>query len=83
MKQLLKRGIIGCNAEVIGGNNKALVGINGKIIDETKNILVIDTNKGRKRIIKNTVTLKINGIEVKGTELIGNVDERIKKKVKK
>ena len=81
--KILKRGIIGCNAEIIASSNPTLVGIKGTILDETRNMIVIKTDEGRKNIIKNTVTMMIDGIKVNGTELIGAVDERIKKKVKK
>ena len=46
LNELLKGELIGRNAKVIGKN------IQGKIIDETKNMLVIKTKEGIKKIIK-------------------------------
>ena len=45
--------------EITKAANKNDKGQKGKIIDETKNTITIETKKGNKKIIKNTVTLKI------------------------
>ena len=47
--------MIGSIIEVIDADNKDLIGIKGKIIDETKNTLLVQTIKGRKRLLKNQI----------------------------
>ncbi len=55
MKCLEKGELIGLNIEVIKSNNKANIGIKGKIIDETKNMIIIKNEKGIKKLIKKQI----------------------------
>lgn len=75
MHSLKKTELIGLNAEIVESTNKTLVGVKGKIIDETKNLLVI----GDKKIPKSQVILKINEQTINGKMLIGRSEDRLKK----
>jgi ribonuclease P protein subunit POP4 len=81
----LRRGeLIGLEARVTMSSSRALVGMRGKIIDETKNILVLRTAGGDKKIPKITSAFLItlpNGKEVKvnGTQILGRPEDRIRK----
>ena len=44
--------LIGLDAEVVKCNNAQTVGLYGKIIDETKSMLILNTAKGIKKIPK-------------------------------
>lgn len=71
-------------SELIG--RKVKVGKHeGKIIDETKNMLIIETKKGIKKIPKKgkIFEFKYKGkkIKIEGNFLIGRPEERIKKKI--
>ncbi|MCI4434149.1 MAG: ribonuclease P protein subunit [Thermoplasmata archaeon] len=68
--------LIGKEASVIESSNPNLLGISGKIIDETKNTIVIE---GKKRWVvpKDTVNLLINGRIFYGNELYGRPIDRI------
>ncbi|HLA22379.1 MAG TPA: ribonuclease P protein subunit [Nitrosopumilaceae archaeon] len=44
--------LIGLDAEVVKCNNAQTVGLYGKIIDETKSMLILNTEKGIKKIPK-------------------------------
>ncbi|MBU2496877.1 MAG: ribonuclease P protein subunit [Nanoarchaeota archaeon] len=83
MKSILKEELIGLDVEVINAKNKALIGIKGKIIDETKYTLVIETKKGIKKVLKEQVTLKLpyksKKLAVEGKLLIGRAYERLRK----
>ena len=46
--------IIGLTCTVYNSTNRGLVGITGKIINESKNMLILDTKFGEKLIPKNT-----------------------------
>jgi len=46
---------IGSNIEIKESKNKSLIGLKGKVIDETKNMFTIETQKGIKKIIKTQV----------------------------
>lgn len=50
--------MIGKKAEVKKSGNKSLIGIAGTIVDETKNMITLKTDKGEKKLIKNQVELK-------------------------
>ena len=50
--------MIGSNVEVIESKNKTLVGLKGKVIDQTKNTMTLETKKGIKKIIISHVKIK-------------------------
>ena len=52
MKGILKEELIGLETEVIDAKNKSLIGIKGRIVNETKFTLHIRTAKGIKRVLK-------------------------------
>lgn len=79
---MIRKELIGLTCEIVDARNHSLIGMKGKIIDETKNTLVIK-NKTTKKIIKNQVKMKVDikkkSIIIDGKELVGRPDERIKK----
>lgn len=80
-KRFVKSELIGLTIEIINSKNKSLTGLKGKIIDETKNMLIIEKNNIIKRIIKNQLTLYFpkQKIEINGKFLIGRPEDRLKK----
>jgi len=50
--------IIGSNIKIIDSKNKTLIGLKGKIIDQTKNTIKLETKKGMKKIILSHIKLK-------------------------
>lgn len=83
IKDLLRQEFIGLDIEIVGSTNKSLQGIKGKVIDETKNTLVIDMHGKTKRLLKNQITLKctLAGVtaRIDGIQLVGRTEERLKK----
>jgi len=79
-KKFVKYELIGSEIEIMGSKNKSLVGVRGKISDETKNMFILDDGK---KIIKSQCTfkMKINGktAEINGEVLVGRPEDRIKK----
>ncbi|MCL6500779.1 MAG: ribonuclease P protein subunit [Candidatus Pacearchaeota archaeon] len=51
--------LVGCRIKVVSAKNKALEGIEGRVIEETKNLLVIETKRGIKKLIKEQINFKI------------------------
>ena len=78
--------LIGKELEVIDADNPTLIGIKGKVIDETKNMLIIETNNETKKLVKKQVTIKVKiedkEIIIKGEILQGRPEERLKKKIR-
>lgn len=76
----MKIQLIGKKAKIDSASNKNLVGIEGIIIDETKNMIMLKTkNKENKRIIKKQIVLNLQGKKIKGKQLIGLPEERLKR----
>jgi len=85
---IIKNEIIGLEIKISKSANKANIGIEGKVIDETRNMFIINTLKGEKKIIKkgNTFEIKLpNGtvVEVDGNVLIGKPESRLKTALQK
>jgi ribonuclease P protein subunit POP4 len=71
-------------AQITESSNKNMLGLKGKIVDETKNTLIIICNDSRKVIPKSIVSLELypkNGsiLRLKGSELLGTPQERLGK----
>jgi len=83
MKSLEKGELIGLNIEIINSNNKANIGIKGKLIDETRHMLIIKNKSGLKKVIKEQNIFAIKQEEkietINGKKLVGTGEERIKK----
>ncbi len=78
--------LIGLRARVIGSLDKKQKGISGKVTDETKNTLMLATQKGEVRIIKSTSTFRFytpdGSFVVEGKEISFRPDERTGKAMK-
>tara|TARA_B110000014_G_scaffold160104_1_gene112753 strand:+ start:129 stop:386 length:258 start_codon:yes stop_codon:yes gene_type:complete len=71
--------LIGQDVTISDSKNKEIIGINGKIIIETKNMIVIKTKNGKRSIPKNICQL-INSegmIEIDSTKLSKRPHERL------
>jgi ribonuclease P protein subunit POP4 len=84
---ILKHELIGLKVEIVEAKNKAMVGIKGRVIDETRNTLVIEKEDGKEvRIPKDVAVFlfQLKGCKVKvdGRLLIGRPEERLKRKIK-
>ncbi len=76
--------LIGLKTEVIFSPDPTQIGIYGKIIDERANLLIIRTKKGIKKIPKEYRIFKFviddgRVIEVRGKDILGRPEERVKK----
>lgn len=76
--------IIGLPVEVLWSPNETLIGLKGRVIDETMNLLVLETSKGIKKILKKdaillfTLPSKIR-VKVDGRILVGRPEDRVKR----
>ena len=72
---------IGLDTEIIQSTNSQIVGLNGRIIDETKSMFRINTNKGIKSIPKSINNWKFSidskDIIVKGSKITKRSFDRI------
>jgi len=74
--------LIGRPIKVTAAKNKANLGISGKVVDETKYWVIIDTPKGHKKLPKKGSDFQImylgKKVDIKGELLGGSPEERIK-----
>ena len=74
-----KFDLIGQNVTISDSKNNEIIGINGKIIMETKNMVVMNTKNGKRSIPKNICQLSNNGevIQTDSTKLNKRPHERL------
>jgi ribonuclease P protein subunit POP4 len=87
-KNLIRHELIGLPVEVVESSNMFQVGIKGMVVDETKNLLIIETRKELKKIQKKGASFifKIPSgkrVKVDGKIIVARPEDRIKFKVKK
>ncbi|MHA1131696.1 MAG: ribonuclease P protein component 1 [Candidatus Helarchaeota archaeon] len=85
-KTLLHHCLIGLAVKIVKSSNAHYSAMMGRVINETKNMLIIKTEKNEKRIPKQGSVFLFwlpdhRAVEVKGKLLIGRPEERIKKKI--
>ena len=71
--------LIGQEVTISDSKNNEIIGINGKIIMETKNMIIINTKNGKRSIPKNICQLSNNGqvIQTDSTKLKKRPHERL------
>ncbi len=84
-KNILRHELIGLEAQVISSSDHTLLGTFGKILDETRGILVIEHLSDAKFISKSGSTFEIRlpdgqKVAVKGDKLVGRPAERVRRK---
>jgi ribonuclease P protein subunit POP4 len=83
---ILQHELIGLEAEVVKDSNPFNVNIRGKVIDESRNTLVIKHKKKQRIAKKNAVfKFKLDGesVKIEGKALIGRPEDRVKKQTRK
>jgi ribonuclease P protein subunit POP4 len=85
-KTIVLHELIGLWVQVLRSSDPSQIGIHGTVIDETKNTLLIQTDKGVKRVVKPVSTFKFKygkkGFVVDGEEISFRSYERIEKGLK-
>lgn len=79
MANTKKDNLVGLEVKVTKADNKSQLLLEGKIVDETRYTIKIDTGKGIKMLMKDRISLVVNGQEINGKSLVGRPEERIKK----
>lgn len=87
-KNLVRHELIGLKVYVKDSANPSLRGIRGRVVDETYNLLVIETAKGDKKVPKKLCIFVFTlpnrkKVKVDGKLLVARPEDRIKKKFPK
>lgn len=81
---ILRHELIGLECRIVKADNKSQVGIGGKIVDETRKTIDIETAKGFRTIPKQGSVFRLvlgkETVEVPGDLLVAKPEDRIKKK---
>ena len=85
---ILQHELIGLNARVVESSHPNYVGIVGRVIDETRNTLVIQHENKRKIVAKSVVVFHFTlpdgtVIEIDGKAIVGRPENRIKKRIRR
>ena len=78
---LRKHELIGLSVIVRKATDPTLVGLRGRVVDETRNTLLVETAKGEKRVPKKGAEFAFGSEEVpiRGDDLLFRPEERIKR----
>jgi ribonuclease P protein subunit POP4 len=87
-ENLIRHELIGLQIRVIHSSNPTYTGIKGKVIDETKNMLMISDGVKKKWIQKDVAVYCFtlpdkSTVEVEGEEILGRPVKRLKKSSKR
>ncbi|MCK4247956.1 MAG: ribonuclease P protein subunit [Methanomicrobia archaeon] len=72
----MRRELIGKKITVKKSVNRAYIGITGTVIDETRNMLILDT---KRKLIKENIVIEVDGTVLDGKDIIGKPENRIKR----
>ncbi len=86
---IFRHEIIGLNVEITESSHDGLVGIKGKVVDETRNTIRVEVRGGRETLIAKDnaifqfLTPDGEKVEIDGKILVSRPEDRIKKKFRK
>lgn len=85
---VVQQELIGLDVKVVKSTNPYNVGISGKVIDETRNTLVIRQENADKVVVKNVAVFHFtlsDGtiVEIDGNAILGRPEDRLKKRPKR
>jgi ribonuclease P protein subunit POP4 len=86
-ENLVRHELIGLRVRILESSNKTNLGLTGKVVDETRNMIVIEKPDGTlARIAKETSVFSFEvgrvWVKVDGHVLVGRPEDRIKKKLR-
>jgi len=80
---LPRHELIGLRAEVVKSTDPGKLGFRGRVVDETRNTIVLETARGEKRVPKSEVDLRFeledDEIMINGSRLLFRPEDRLKK----
>ncbi len=87
-RNILRHELIGLFVEIVEAKNKTQLGMKGLVVNETKNTLWIETEKGVKKVLKKDCKFMFTlpsgkKVVVEGKLLAKRPEERIKMRVKR
>jgi ribonuclease P protein subunit POP4 len=86
-ENLVRHELTGLAVKVVESANPSSVGIEGRVVDESRNTLTIETARGNRNLIKDQCVFSFllptgERVRVDGRLLVARPEDRIKKKLK-
>jgi len=78
-RKMMKEEFIGMKVRIEKCTDPSLQGMEGMIIDETKNMMVIESREGIKKVAKRIATFNIGGFAIDGRKISYRPEDRIRK----
>jgi len=87
-KDIVRHELVGLKVKVIRSSNSSQVGITGTVVDESRQTLTIETEKGTKSVAKDQCVFSFllpsgKWVSVEGKLIVARPEDRIKKKQRK
>ena len=86
-EDLVRHELIGLDVKITSSSNLVMIGIQGKVVDESRNTLTIETGMGTRTAIKDqcefSFRLGKERVKVDGKLLVARPEDRVKKRFKK
>lgn len=87
-RNILRHELIGLDVEVVRDSNPCNASIRGRVVDETRNTLLIEGEDRERRVAKETAVFRFKlpdgaAVEVEGAALVGRPEDRVKRKMKR
>ena len=85
---LVRHELIGLDVRVMRSQNRQLVGLKGRIVDETRNTLILKDRNRQFAISKNIVSLRLSlprgeTVDLDGNMIVARPEDRIKMRVRR
>jgi len=85
---LVRHELIGLDVRVMRSQNRQLVGLKGRIVDETRNTLILKDRDRQFAISKNIVSLRLSlprgeTVDLDGNMIVARPEDRIKMRVRR
>jgi len=85
---IVQHELIGLNVKIVKSTNRNYIGAAGKVIDETRNTLIIRHANTEKTIIKNVAVFHFTMpdgtiVEINGNTILGRSEDRLKRRPKR
>lgn len=79
---LRKHELIGLGVSVVRAADPSLVGVKGRVVDESRNMLIVESGGREKSLPKSGTRFRFEvegGVEIDGSEILYRPEDRIKK----
>lgn len=87
-KNLIRHELVGLEVRITESSNPSQAGLSGKVVDESRNMLLIETGDGVRSFSKDECTFSFRiptgeWVMVRGSLLVARPEDRVKKKHRK